>query len=677
MKLKTSAPILAGLLLALGAPAVAQEQAQASSTTSSTASDMVPVPATIVARNVPAIPKERVQDLLPYENIRTASLADWHPTERKMLVRTRFAQSPQLHEVAAPMGARTQLTFFNDPILWVSVRPNNPDHVVFAVNVAGAENFQLYLLDRKTGRSRQFTDGKSRYLGALWSHDGKLLAYNSNARNGRDSDLYVADPATPGSERLVAELEGGWGALDWSPDNKRILLGEGLSANESYLHWVDVASGKVTAITPRLGEKAETVSYQGGRWTKDGKAVLTTTDREGEFLRLVRLGLDNAIQAAYSRDIPWDVQGFDLSDDGKLLAFFTNEDGFSKLHIADAQSGAALPSPELPPSTGGGVQFRPGTHEVGFSLNWARSPTDVYSYDVDSRKLERWTASEVGGLNTEQFVVPTLVRYPTFDDEAPGKKRTIPAFVYRPSADRFKGKRPVLIDIHGGPEAQSNPGFLGSFNYVISEMGVALILPNVRGSSGYGKSFLKLDNWEKREDSVKDIGALLDWIKTQPDLDASRVMVSGGSYGGYMVLAALVHYGDRLCCAYDTVGISNFVTFLKNTSEYRRDLRRVEYGDERIPEMVEFLEKISPANHADKIRRPLLVAQGANDPRVPLSESDQIVAAVEKNGAPVWYVVGTNEGHGFGKKDNSDYLRIVMIEFMRQHLLGNEAMARQ
>ena len=673
MKLKTSVPILAGLLLALGTPAGAQEQAPASNT----ASAMVTVPASIVARNVPQIPKERVDDLLPYENIRAASLVDWHATERKMFIRTRFAQSPQLHEVAMPMGARTQLTFFNDPVLWVAARPNNPDHVVFAVNVAGAENFQLHLLDRRTGLSRQFTDGKSRHLGALWSHDGKLLAYNSNARNGRDSDLYVADPATPGSERRVAELAGGWGALDWSPDNKRILLGEEISANESYLHWVDVATGKVTAITPRTDKKGETVAYQGGRWTKDGKAVLTTTDREGEFLRLVRLGLDNAVQTVYSREIPWDVQGFDLSDDGKLLAFFTNEDGFSKLHFADAQSGAALPSPELPPSSGGGVRFRPGTHEVGFSLNWARSPSDIYSYDADSRKLERWTASEVGGLNAEQFVVPQLVRYPTFDDEAPGKRRTIPAFVYRPPASRFKGPRPVYIDIHGGPEAQFTPDFLGSYNYFIGEMGVALVFPNVRGSSGYGKSFLRLDDWKKREDSVKDIGALLDWIKTQPDLDASRVMVGGGSYGGYMVLASLVHYGDRIRCAFDSVGISNFVTFLKNTSEYRRDQRRVEYGDERVPDMLAFLEKISPARQADKITRPLLVVQGANDPRVPLSESDQIVAAVEKNGATVWYLVGKNEGHGFSKKDNSDYLRIVLVEFMRQHLLGNEAMARQ
>jgi dipeptidyl aminopeptidase/acylaminoacyl peptidase len=308
-------------------------------------------------------------------------------------------------------------------------------------------------------------------------------------------------------------------------------------------------------------------------------------------------------------------------------------------------------------------------------VSWAHSPSDVYSYDAESRKMERWTASEVGGLNPEAFVVPELVRYPTFDEVAPGKRRTIPAFVYRPAADRFKGRRPVFIDIHGGPEAQAQPNFLGSLNYLVNEMGVALLVPNVRGSSGYGKSYLRLDDWKKREDSVKDIGALLDWIKTQPDLDASRVMVNGGSYGGYMVLATLVHYGDRIRCAYDTVGISNFVTFLQNTSEYRRDQRRVEYGDERIADMRTFLETISPARHSDKINRPLLVAQGANDPRVPLSESDQIVAAVEKNGAPVWYVVGKDEGHGFQKKVNTDYMRAVLVEFMRQHLLGMEAAA--
>lgn len=668
MTTKFTASIAAGLLLPLaGASSLAAQAPSA---------EMVPVPASIAARNVPSIPKERVADLLPYENIRTAILADWHPTERKIYIRTRFAQSTQLHEVAMPMGNRRQLTFYNDPLFWVAARPSAADQVVYAVNEAGAENFQFYLLDRATGRAQRFTDGKSRNMSPLWSRDGKLLAWASNARNGRDFDIYMADPAKPGSERRVADFQGQWTPLDWSPDGRRLLLSEDISANESYLHWVDVTTGAVKAITPRPADKkAETVSYQSGNWAADGQSIFTTTDRNGEFLQLVRLGLDNAVQAVISRDIPWDVQSFDISDDGALAAFFTNEDGFSKLHFADTRSGAALPSPELPPGVGTSLGFRPGSHEVGFSLSWARSPSDVHSYDPDSRKLERWTASEVGGLNPEKFAVPELVRYPSFDEVAPGKRRTIPAFVYRPSADRFKGPRPVYIDIHGGPESQALPDFQGSKNYFVDELGVVMVVPNVRGSSGYGKSYLRLDDWKKREDSVRDIGALLDWVKKQPDLDASRVMVSGGSYGGYMVLAALVHYGDRIRCAFDTVGISNFVTFLENTSEYRRDQRRVEYGDERIEEMRLFLEKISPARQADKINRPLLVAQGANDPRVPLSESDQIVAAVERNGAPVWYVVGKDEGHGFQKKVNSDYMRVVMVEFIRQHLLGTEAMA--
>jgi dipeptidyl aminopeptidase/acylaminoacyl peptidase len=669
MTTNRTASIVAGLLLAC-AGSTAWSQAPSA--------DMVSIPASIAARNVPAIPREQVADLLPYENIRTAVLADWHPKERKIYIRTRFAQSVQLHEVGMPMGDRRQLTFYNDPLFWVAARPNDPDQVVYAVNEAGAENYQFYLLDRKTGRAQRFTDGKSRNMNPLWSPDGKLLAWVSNARNGRDFDLYLADPAKPGSERRLAELQGSWEPLDWSPDGRRLLLFEEISANESYLHWLDVATGEVKAITPHpaKAENAEPVAYQGGRWAADGRSVFTATDRGSEFLRLVRLGLDNSIQAEISRDMPWDVQSLDLSDDGTLLAYASNEDGFSKLHLVDTKTGAALPSPELPPGVGTGLKFRPGSHEIGFSLSWARSPSDVYSYDPESRKLERWTASEAGGLNTETFAVPELVHYPTFDETAPGRHRMIPAFVYRPPADRFPGRRPVYIDIHGGPESQAKPDFQGSLNYLPNELGVALVVPNVRGSTGYGKSYLRLDDWKKREDSVKDIGALLDWIQQQPDLDPSRVMVSGGSYGGYMVLAVLVHYGSRLRCAYESVGISNFVTFLENTSEYRRDQRRAEYGDERIAEIRTFLEKISPARQAEKINRPLLVAQGANDPRVPISESEQIVAAVEKNGAPVWYVVGKDEGHGFQKKVNTDYMRVVMIEFIREHLLGAEAAAR-
>ncbi len=632
---------------------------------------MLAVPESIAAEGVPPIARTHDQDLLPYENIRGAILADWHPKERRMLIGTRFAESVQLHEVAMPMGARTQLTFYRDAINDSLYRPSDPDQVVYSLNEGGAENYQLFLLDRRTGRSRRFTDGTHRYVAPRWSRNGKWLAYSSNARNGRDMDVYVADPSTPGSERRLVEVQGDWHAVEWSADDRRLLLMEEISANETYLHWVDVASGELHTITPRNPRKEEpTVAYASGRWSADGQSIFTTNDQGSEFQRLARIDLATGRQTVLSGDIPWDVESFDLSDDGGLLAFLTNEDGISKLHFLDAATGNSLPAPQLPAGIARDLGFRPGSHEVGFSLDWARSPRDIYSYDVDSRRLERWTASEAGGLNAETFAVPELIHFPTFDTSQDGARRTIPAFVYRPAADRFKGRRPVYIDIHGGPEGQSRPGFRGSNNYLLDEMGVALIYPNVRGSAGYGKSYLKLDNGRLREDSVKDIGALLDWIAAQPDLDSSRIMVAGGSYGGYMSLAVMTFYSDRLCCGWDSVGISNFVTFLEHTQEYRRDLRRVEYGDERDPQMRAFLEQIAPVKRAGRITKPLLVSAGANDPRVPVTESAQIAAAVKGNGVPVWYLVGKDEGHGFAKKSNSDYQRAVLFEFMRRYLLG-------
>ena len=656
MNRKTLAFPLGSLLLLLaGAAASAAEPAPAA----------LPVPESILAKGVPAIPASRVEELLPYENIRAAALVDWHPSERRLLIGTRFAESAQLHEVAMPMGARTQVTFYRDPVGAGRYRPNDPSQLVYALNEGGAENFQLFLLDRKTGRAKRFTDGVHRYVSPLWSHGGRLLAYASNARNGRDMDLYVADPSTPGSERRLLQVQGSWSPLDWSPDDRRLLVTELISANESYLHWVDVGTGELHTLTPRNARKEDpTVAYQGGAFSTDGKSIYTASDRDSEFLRMVRLDLATGRATVVAGDVPWDVEDFDLTDDGQLLGVTFNEDGISKLRLIDTRTGKTLPAPDLPAGVLGGLRFRPGSHEAAFAVSWAHSPSDVYSWDPDRRRLERWTASEVGGLDPESFAVPQLIHYPSFD------KRMIPAFVYRPAADRFPGKRPVYLNIHGGPEGQARPGFQGSTNFLMNELGVAMVVPNVRGSSGYGKSYLKLDNGRLREDSVKDVGALLDWIASQPDLDGSRVMVAGGSYGGYMSLASLTHYSDRLCCGWDSVGISNFVTFLTNTQGYRQDLRRVEYGDERDPQMREFLEGIAPANRAKQITKPLLVSAGANDPRVPVTESDQIVAAVQANGVPVWYLVAKDEGHGFGKKSNSDFQRAVLFEFIRRFLLG-------
>ncbi len=634
------------------------------------AANVLPVPETIAAQGVPPIPLDHLEGLLPYENIRGALVMDWQPKERRLLIRTRFAESPQLHEVAMPLGARTQITFFREPVNIGAYRPGRPDELLYSIDEGGAENFQLFLLDRKTGKAKRLSDGKHRYVSPLWSHDGTRLAYASNARNGRDMDVYVADPSTSGSERRLTEIQGSLEPLDWSPDGRRLLITESVSANESYLYWLDVASGEKHTLTPRSSKSGDpTVAYQGGKWSADGRWVYVASDKDSEFLRLVRLDAMTGAATVISGDVPWDVEDFDRSEDGKLLAYLVNEDGFSRLHLIETATGKALALPDLPAGSANGLKFRPGSHEVAFAVSWARSSSDVYTYDPDSRKLDRWTASEVGGLDPETFALPKLVRYPTFDTDSKGARRTIPAFVYQPSRDRFPGKRPVYINIHGGPEGQARPGFLASQNYILNELGVAVILPNVRGSTGYGKSWLKLDNGRLREDSVKDIGALLDWIATQPDLDASHVMVTGGSYGGYMVLAVLTHYSDRLSCAWESVGISNFVTFLENTQEYRRDLRRVEYGDERDADMRAFLEGIAPVNHADRITKPLMISQGANDPRVPLHESDQIAAAVRAKGVPVWYLVAKDEGHGFQKKSNSDYQRAVLLEMIRTFLL--------
>ena len=512
------AATLLGLAL-LAAPAAAAPTATGLSP------EALAAPDSIVAQGLPDLPRPDPALLRPYENIRAANLQDWHPTERRLAIRTRFAETTQLHEVAMPLGDRTQVTFYEDRVTGGSYRPGHPDQVLFVVDEGGAENFQFHLLDRRTGRSRLVSDGKSRYTGALWTDDGRLLAYASNARNGRDFDIYVADPAKPGSERRLAEVEGSWTPLDWSRDGRRLLLAEFLSASESYLHWVDVESGKVHAITPRPDKGGATVIYGGGHWAPDGRAVYTTSDRGGEFRQLVRLDLSEKAEGGRPTetvlaDIPWDVETADLSDDGSLIAFFVNADGVSRLHLLDLKTGRELPSPDLPEGTAGELHFRPGHRELAFDLEWARSPNDVYTYDPDARRLERWTKSEIGGLDPETFPIPQLVRYPTFDETAAGARRTIPAFVYRPDPGRFPGKRPVFINIHGGPEGQERPDFLGSNNYFVTELGVVYVVPNVRGSSGYGKTFLKLDNGDKREDSVKDIGALLDWIAAQPDLDA-------------------------------------------------------------------------------------------------------------------------------------------------------------
>ena len=641
--------LLAALLVLSGSVALAQDEIRPNEN--------------LVAEGIPKIPAEIAEKIGSYTEFRSAGFTSWHPLKREMLVSTRFGDTAQVHRVKSPGGARTQLTFFPDRVAGAAYPPKTADFFLFSKDKGGDEFRQLYRYDVATGAITLLTDGgRSQNGGGTWSTSGERIAYGSTRRNGKDRDVYVMDPRDPKSDRLLGQVEGGgWFVTDWSPDDRSLLVFEGISVNESYLWLFDAATGERRLLTPKGGDK---VSYGGAEFSTDGKAIYATTDRGSEFRRLVRLDLATGDHKVLTGHINWDVDGFDLSPDGKTIAFVTNEDGADVLHLLDTATGREKPAPRLGLGLGtlGGVRWHEKSDILAFTFSSARSPSDVYTFEPASGKVERWTESETGGLNAAVFSEPELIRWKSFDG------RMISGFLHEPPA-QFTGKRPVVINIHGGPEGQHQPGFLGRTNYYLNELGVAFIYPNVRGSSGFGKTFLTLDNGMKREDSVKDIGALLDWIKTRPELDADRVMVTGGSYGGYMTLAVATHYNDRIRAALDVVGVSNFVTFLEKTEAYRRDLRRVEYGDERDPKMREFLLKIAPVNNAHKITKPLFVIQGKNDPRVPLNESEQMVATVRKNGSPVWYLMAKDEGHGFAKKKNQDYQFYATVKFMQDHLL--------
>jgi len=621
-------------------------------------SQTVPIPSNLKAEGVPPIPASLMAALDRYGESRSAVLQDWHPVKREILISTRFGDVPQIHRVALPGGARTQLTFFPDRVSGAEYDPKTGSSFLLSKDVGGAEFFQFYRYDVATGDVNLLTDGKSRNTSAVWSRDGRLVAFSSTRRNGRDSDIYVIDPSDPKSARLVLQADGGgWYAGDWSPDGLSLLVTERRSIADSSIFLVDVATGKKDLLTP---DKA---SYGGGAITPDGKGLYLVSDLGSEFLRLAYMDLATRKLTFLRPDLRWDLSDLALSRDGRLLAYVVNEAGMSKLRVLDTRSGKDVPVPELPPGVIGGIQWHNNSRDLGLTFTSARGTADVYSIDVPSRKLERWTFSETGGLNTDSFSEPELIRWKSFD----GLETT--GFLYMPP-NKFAGPRPVIVNIHGGPESQFNPVYLGRNNYYLNELGVALIFPNVRGSAGFGKTFLSLDNGMKREDSVKDIGTLLDWIAARAGLDVKRVMVTGGSYGGYMTLASMTHFNGRLCCGVDVVGISNFVTFLERTEAYRRDLRRVEYGDERDPAMREFLQKTAPLNNASKITKPMFIVQGKNDPRVPVTESEQMVQAIRKNGGPVWYLVADDEGHGFAKKKNQDIQFAATVLFVQQHLLG-------
>jgi dipeptidyl aminopeptidase/acylaminoacyl peptidase len=588
-----------------------------------------------------------------YQNYRAASFQDWLP-DGSILIATRFGSTQQIHRVTAPGADRTQITFQSEPVAGATTIPGT-QRFLFVRDTGGDEWFQIYTAGL-TGEPQQLTESGTRNQSIAFSPDGQLVAWARATKGSAEYAIYVADPSDPRSVKSVYREAGSVGPSDVSADRAQVLFTRDISNRESKLFVLDLASGKTKEIAPKAGK----VRYADARFARDGRSVYVISDRNSDFGRLVQIDIASGKDAVLTPDLQWDVDTFTISDDDGLLAYSVNEDGLSRVVVRDLVTRRALPQPELPRGVLQSMAFSPDKSKLAFDLSTATSAGDVWTWDVTGAQLSRWTNSELGGLDPSKLAEPQLVRFKSFDGQS------ISALVYRPAGITADFKTPVIVDIHGGPEGQTRPSWNVGAQYFAGVLGATVILPNVRGSTGYGRRYADLDNAEKREDSVKDVGALLDWIAAQPNLDKNRVAVYGQSYGGYMSLAVSTHYADRLVGSVERYGISDFASFLKNTEAYRRDNRRAEYGDERDPKMQAVFKRIAPLANVAKITKPMLVMQGANDPRVPKSESDQMVAGIRANGVETWYVVFADEGHGFLKKPNNDLRREVETVFLRK-----------
>ncbi len=620
----------------------------------------------LVLEDIPLIPEAIQQQLAPLQNIRKAELRGWDDQRNSLYISTRFGQVNQLHRIQHPKGARYQLTFLNEPIDEAVPQPGG--HLIaLTTDNGGDENSSIWLLNTKTNQLELAFEAAGQNNDLVWSADGNKLAYRSTRRNGKSNDIWLLsfkDGVIKRNELLVKVTDGYyWMPMAFSANSEKLLVLAYQSATQSAAYQVSVTDKQ---LQPIAGADMDAI-YEPVAYTQQGSSVFLLTDNNSQHIRLIKQNLITGKITEITKPIPWTVNQFTINHKANIAAFTINQHGFSQLFTLDLNNLNYQAVSQIPQGVIDKISFSAAGDKLAFSLESAQIAGDVFVHDLGNKQTKRWSYSEAGGLNPQSFVAPQVIEYPTFD-RTHGTQRKVPALYYKPQG---KAPAPVIISIHGGPEFQARPNFNSNFQIWIKELGAAIIAPNVRGSRGYGKNYLALDNGFKRQDAVKDIGALLEWIKTQPELDANRVAVIGMSYGGYMSLASAVNYSSQLKAAVDVVGISNFVTFLENTKAYRRDRRRAEYGDERDPAMRDFLIQASPLTHADKIKIPMLVVQGQNDPRVPVSEATQLVEKLRENSNPVWFMNALNEGHGYRKKENHDVYQQVTLMFFKRYLLGN------
>jgi len=602
-----------------------------------------------------------------YLNVRQAFFPSFASNGQWMAFLTNITGVPQVWRVTlrpkqdGPAWP-DQLTFEADRVMgvWCSPAPGD-DRLIYARDVGGNEKAQLFLLSPDDAMETSLTAGHedAMHLFGEWSSDGRQILFAANRRNPGLFDLYLQP--LDGEARLVWEHDqpGYLINLTFSPDGQRAAATRMSSSFHHDLLEIDLTTGSARKITP----SEEIARYDNVFYAPDGRSLLVNTDLGDDFLHIARLDLETlALETVLAPD--WDVESMTPSPDGRYLAYTVNVDGAHELCVLDLNSGATRNAPGLDVTPGvvgmmdGRLAFASDSKRLAFSFTSATRTVDVFVWDLETDQVQPVTRSSHGGLPRDAFISPRLIRYPTFDE------RLIPAWFYEPVAEGDE-PAPTVVMVHGGPEAQYTPYFHFLIQYLLHS-GYAVLAPNVRGSTGYGKAYSHLDDVEKRMDAVADLAYAVHWLKEQPGVDGDRLVVYGGSYGGFMVLAALTTYPDLWAAGVNIVGISNFVTFLENTSAYRRGHREAEYGS--LERDREYLESIAPIHHVDKIMAPLMVIHGANDPRVPLSEAEQLVAALQARGVPVEFLVFDDEGHGLVKLKNKRVAYPGIVEFLRTHL---------
>jgi dipeptidyl aminopeptidase/acylaminoacyl peptidase len=570
---------------------------------------------------------------------------------------------PQLYNVTLAKDGEPRwpdpLTFESDRVLSAWPSPDG-SHIAYARDVGGDENAQLFLLAADGSLELPLTAG---YEGAMhsfgsWLADGQSFLFAANRRRADRFDLYRQNLSGEAHMVFKHDEPGYLRKPVLSPDDRRVALQRAVSSFHHDLFELELETGEVRRLT--LSD--EDAIYEPAGYAEGGRTLYLTTNLAADFSYLATLDLAS-LELIPLKQADWDVELPELSPDRKSLAYAVNEGGASRLYCLELESGKTLACPETVHTLGvvgmmdGQLVFSPDSRQLAFSFTSSRRSSDVFVWDLEENTVQVATRSSHAGLPLESFVEPRLTHYPSFDG------REISAWFYEPKGQ--SGPIPVVVIVHGGPESQTRPSFNFLAQYLVRH-GYGVFAPNVRGSTGYGKTYSHLDDVEKRMDAVADLAHAARWLKAQPRVDGERLAVYGGSYGGFMVLAALSHYPELFAAGVDIVGISNFVTFLENTSGYRRAHREAEYGS--LARDRDFLKRISPLSHVEKIRAPLMVIHGANDPRVPLSEAEQLVKALQSRGVPSHFLVFDDEGHGIVKLKNKLTAYPAVVEFLEKHL---------